>query len=357
MSLEERLRLATDAADIGWWDVEDGNGQLSWPPRVKAMFGISADAPVTMDDFYNGLHPEDRDIVSAVYAAAADPARRDLYDVEYRTIGKEDGVQRWVAAKGRGIFDSTGRCLRMIGTAIDITERKRAQEEKLARQQEDSELRDQFIAVLGHDLRNPLASIAAASRLALRHPKDAEQFDDHIQRCVTRMSGLIDNILDFARGRLGGGFVTARDAAQPLEPVLIQVIDELRGVHQNCVIAADIDLREPVTCDRQRIGQLLSNLLGNACVYGDRTAPIQVRARAEVGMFEMSVTNSGDPIEPSKLQRLFQPFFRGLVNSNRDGLGLGLYISCEIAKAHGGTITVSSEGEATCFTLRMPSGA
>ena len=231
LSTEEQLRLATDAADIGWWDVEQGYGRLFWPPRVKAMFGISPNAPVSMDDFYAGLHPDDRDAVAATYAGAADPARRALYDVEYRTIGKEDGVLRWVAAKGRGVFDETGRCVRMVGTAIDITERKRAQEEKLARQMEDAELREQFIAVLGHDLRNPLASVAAGTRILVRSPEKAAEIAGHIERSITRMSELIENVLDFARGRLGGGFVTARDAEQPLEPVLLQVVDELRGVH------------------------------------------------------------------------------------------------------------------------------
>jgi PAS domain S-box-containing protein len=102
-----------------------------------------------MGDFYAGLQPEDRDVVAATYAGAADPARRALYDVEYRTIGKEDGLLRWIAAKGRGVFDETSRCVRVIGTAIDITDRKMAQEERLARQVEDAELREQFIAVLG----------------------------------------------------------------------------------------------------------------------------------------------------------------------------------------------------------------
>ena len=278
LSAEERLRLATDAADIGWWDVEEGHGRLAWPPRVKAMFGISPDAPVTMDDFYNGLHPDDRDRVSTVYAGAADPARRELYDVEYRTIGKEDGILRWVAAKGRGVFDETGRCKRVIGTAIDITERKLAQEERLARQQEDAELREQFIAVLGHDLRNPLASVAAGTRFLVRHPGRAEEVAEQIERSIMRMAALIENVLDFARGRLGGGFVTSRDSEKPLEPVLLQVIEELRGVHPERDVAIDIELKQPVECDRQRIGQLLSNLLGNAFVYGTPTAPIEVRA-------------------------------------------------------------------------------
>ncbi len=125
---EEQLRLATEAAEVGLWDVDLVTETLFWPPRVKAMFGISSDVPVSMADFHAGLHPEDREATSAAYAAGADPARRALYDVEYRTVGKEDGVIRWVAAKGRGVFDGSGRCVRMIGTAIDISARKAIEE-------------------------------------------------------------------------------------------------------------------------------------------------------------------------------------------------------------------------------------
>jgi PAS domain S-box-containing protein len=121
---EERLRLATEHADVGFWDVDEVNGLLHWPAIVKGMFGISDHAPVSMADFYAGLHPEDRDATSAAYAAAADPARRALYDVEYRTIGKEDGVVRWIAAKGKGVFDEAGRCLRVVGIAMDVSARK-----------------------------------------------------------------------------------------------------------------------------------------------------------------------------------------------------------------------------------------
>lgn len=126
---EERLRLAVENAEVGFWDVDVVNDVLIWPPRTKAMFGISADVPVTMQDFHDGLHPDDREATSAAFKGAADPERRALYDVEYRTIGKEDGLVRWVAAKGRGVFDETGRCLRVAGTAIDITARKRLDEQ------------------------------------------------------------------------------------------------------------------------------------------------------------------------------------------------------------------------------------
>lgn len=124
---EERLRLATDAAEVGFWDVDVIHDRLIWPSIVKAMFGISPETPISMANFYLGLHPDDRDATSAAFAAACDPHQRALYDVEYRTVGKEDGLVRWIAAKGRGVFDE-GRCVRAVGTAIDITERKRARE-------------------------------------------------------------------------------------------------------------------------------------------------------------------------------------------------------------------------------------
>jgi PAS domain S-box-containing protein len=124
---EEKLRLALDVGEIGQWDVDSATQTMFWSPRVKAMFGISPDAPVTLADFYDNVHPDDREKTRAAYEAASDPVRRPLYDVEYRTIGKEDGVVRWVAAKGRGLFDETGTCTRVIGTAIDVTARKAAE--------------------------------------------------------------------------------------------------------------------------------------------------------------------------------------------------------------------------------------
>jgi PAS domain S-box-containing protein len=125
---EEQLRLATEAAEIGFWDLDVGADILIWPPRVKAMFGISADQPISMTDFYAGLHREDSERVVAAFNAALDPTRRALYDVEYRTIGKEDGVVRWVAAKGRATFEGD-QCRRVLGTALDITARKRVEAE------------------------------------------------------------------------------------------------------------------------------------------------------------------------------------------------------------------------------------
>ena len=151
---EQQLRLATDAGEIGLWDVDPVEGKLYWPPRVKAMFGISADAPVSMADFYAGLHPEDKDRVVAAYNAACDPQQRASYDVDYRTVGKEDGLVRWVAARGRAIFDVSGKCIRVLGTAIDVTTRKQAEERQLLLARE-----------VDHRARNALAVVQAIMRL------------------------------------------------------------------------------------------------------------------------------------------------------------------------------------------------
>lgn len=135
---DELLRLATEAAGIGLWDYNLVAQRLFWPARVKAMFGMAADAEPTIEDFYGGLHPEDREAVLGAFAAAQDPDIRAIYEVEYRTIGKDDQAVRWVAAKGRGVFDEDGRCTRVLGSAVDITRRKeasteqRASEERLA---------------------------------------------------------------------------------------------------------------------------------------------------------------------------------------------------------------------------------
>jgi len=223
-------------------------------------------------------------------------------------------------------------------------------------ERETSELREQFIAVLGHDLRNPLASISAGARILLRQPKDETETRvlQMMETTVTRMSGLIDNVLDFARGRLGGGITLSRDSSRPLQPVLQQVVDELSTAMPDRVVECDFRIADPVNCDRSRIGQMVSNLLGNALTHGSPDHPVKIVASTDQGMFELSVANAGEPIPEAAMSSLFQPFFRGQVRASLQGLGLGLHIASEIAKAHEGTLTVTSTAKETRFTFLMP---
>jgi phosphoserine phosphatase RsbU/P len=223
-------------------------------------------------------------------------------------------------------------------------------------ERETSELRELFIAVLGHDLRNPLASISAGARILLRRPRDETETRvlQMMETTVTRMSGLIDNVLDFARGRLGGGITLSRDASRPLEPVLRQVVDELSAAMPDRMIETDFRIVGPVNCDRSRIGQMVSNLIGNALTHGSPDKPVKVVASTGNGMFELSIANAGTPIPEAAMPNLFQPFFRGQVRASLQGLGLGLHIASEIAKAHEGTLSVTSTADETRFTFLMP---
>jgi signal transduction histidine kinase len=218
-----------------------------------------------------------------------------------------------------------------------------------------SELREQFIGVLGHDLRNPLASIDAGMRILLKAQSSERALEiiPMIQKSVMRMTALVDNLMDFARGRLGGG-LTIKRTAEPLGPILEHVIDELKLAWPDVIIDASIDLDEPIYCDRSKIGQLFSNLLSNAINYGDQQKPIRISARVVEGTFELAVTNYGTPISEKAMQHLFKPFTRG-DRPSQHGLGLGLYIASEIARAHGGTLRVASNEEETSFVFEMPS--
>ncbi len=224
-------------------------------------------------------------------------------------------------------------------------------------EQETAALREEFIAVLGHDLRNPLASIDAGAKILLKTPltDQATAVVQLMQKSVVRISAMINDVLDFARGRLGAGIgVTLSAADTSLMETLHQVIAELRTSAPSRAIEADIVLTEAINCDAGRLGQLLSNLLGNALTHGADNSPVRVRAATEGGMFTLSVANIGETITPAALKQMFQPFFRGGVRPSQQGLGLGLYIVSEIARAHGGAMTAVSEAHETRFTFRMP---
>jgi signal transduction histidine kinase len=253
-------------------------------------------------------------------------------------------------------FEQTQANLRASERArFSIEESLKLTQANLSDERKTAELREQFIGILGHDLRNPLASIDAGMRLLLKNPgtERAPAIISMVQKSVLRMSGLVDNIMDFAKGRLGGGLTINRDAKQPLPPVLWQIISELASAWPDTAIEADISIDEPVDCDRGKIGQMFSNLLGNAVTHGDQRKPVRVSAKAVDGMLELTVTNYGAPISDNAMERLFEPFARG-DRPSQQGLGLGLYIASQIAQAHGGTLKALSNSDETKFTFEMP---
>lgn len=217
-------------------------------------------------------------------------------------------------------------------------------------------LREQFIAVLGHDLRNPLSALAAGIEMLAKREQLSENgrtIVGEMRGSVRRAMGLIDDVLDFARGRLGGG-VTVDRVEVDLGPVLEQVVGEIRSIAPNHLVESRLDLAEPVICDPARVAQLVANLLSNAVTHGATDSPVLLDARTSDSQLVIAVSNAGEPIPPRVREQLFSPFFRGGIRPSRNGLGLGLFIASEIAKAHGGTLEVSSDKQETRFTFAMP---
>ena len=243
----------------------------------------------------------------------------------------------------------------------NLLDAKASAEEAAAAERAAAELREQLIAILGHDLRNPVAALSGGLRILKREPlsERARKVIGLMDGSIVRVSVLISNVLDFARERLGGSVALKLESDRPLAPVIEQVVAELRLVAPEREIVTSIDLPDPVALDHSRLGQIVSNLLSNALTHGASDQPVRLDARFVDGMFELSVANGGQPIDPDTLANLFRPFYRGTSTeagrqAGNRGLGLGLYIASEIAKAHGGSLSVESSTGETRFTFRMP---
>jgi signal transduction histidine kinase len=253
------------------------------------------------------------------------------------------------------VIDSLLLFADLISRQLHHEQRLQQSEQALLGAREASELREQFIAVLGHDVRTPLTSILTGSALLRQMGLDDKSLRvvERIERSGQRISSLVDDVVDFTRGRMGGGIpLDARDAAD-LQQHLRHVVDELRTIHPERAVTADIHIAGSVYCDPKRIAQLLSNLLVNALIYGAKDQPVRVAARERDGGIVLSVTNGGTPMPPDTVAALFQPFWRGDNPGGAGGLGLGLYIVAEIARSHHGAIEVTSNAEETTFTFRM----
>ena len=388
---EERLRLATQAAEVGFWDVDVIHDILIWPPIVKRMFGISADVPVSMVDFYEGLHPEDRPHASAAYAAACDSTQRALYDVEYRTVGKEDGIVRWVAAKGRGIFDGENRCLRVVGTAIDVTERKRKEAElyelnqhlehrvaeevaerehaeEALRQAQKMEAVGQLTGGIAHDFNNMLAVVIGSldllnRRVGVTDPR-AKRFIDAAQDGAQRAATLTQRLLAFSR-------------QQPLNPEVLdanKLVPNMSDLLSHS-IGTDIRLETVLGAglwrthaDRNQLESAILNLAVNArdampeggrltietqnVHFDDRYVAANFGAPA--GQYVMiAVSDTGSGMPPDVIAKAFDPFFT--TKAVGKGTGLGLSQVYGFVRQSGGHVKIYSEdGHGTTVKIYLP---
>lgn len=245
----------------------------------------------------------------------------------------------------------------LIAMRLDTQNNLEITKAALVTAHEHGRLREQFVAVLGHDLRTPLSAIRMSADLLETKTTDKRSLNliSAIRSSSTRMGILIENVLDFARGRMGGGIPIKRQLVDDLGSTLRLTLDEVQSSHPQATFVHSLNIPAGVYCDSLRISQLLSNLLGNAVTHGSIATVINVQAYAEEHEIVISVTNQGTPIPQQLMPLLFEPFTRSEAGQRGEGLGLGLYIASQIATAHNGNLHVVSTIESgTCFVARFP---
>ncbi len=342
----------SDRTSQTWQVTPDLLGVLGKGGRLKdtnpAWFKALSHRPEDVENrkFCDLIHPDDM--------ARTESAFRDLQQGRpvlqfINRLRHSDGSFRWLswnAVPEGDSFYCSGR---------DVTANKE-NAAALKTCNEEALYREQFVAVLGHDLRNPLAAIRSAARIMARDQQTPKVMTmlDAINGSVARMSGLVDDVVDFAQARLGQGIVLDRRKGEPLQPMLEQTVSEVALAHASIRIETQYDFTDPIYCDHGRVGQLTAILLGNAVSHGDTSKPIRLSVTDAKGGLVLSVSNAGAPVSEEECVQLFKPFFRSNSDAGHRGLGLGLFIAAEIARAHGGAMSFLQDGDRTEFSFTMP---
>ena len=352
----ERLSLAMSAADLGDWSWDAASDQVILSERAAAILGIPSGPPVDWARLRERLHPEDREQSRlAVERAIAD---RGDYDIEYRVLNPEE-PPRWISAKGKARYGETGRVLGMIGVVQDVTSRKQNEEKLL----EADRRKDEFLAMLAHELRNPLAPIRNAvevmRRIGPEEPRLRET-REMIDRQVAHMAHLVDDLLDVSR--ISRGKILLRTEPLDLTALVGATVEDHRSLLETHGLRLTLELpAEPVwvTGDATRLSQVVGNLLQNSSKFTNPGGRVEIRLAAG-RQAVLTVEDTGIGMGPEILARLFEPFSQadGSLDRSRGGLGLGLALVKGLVELHGGEVAAESPGagRGARFTIRLPLG-
>jgi len=361
-----RLDYATRLSGVGFWYCDLPFDVLEWDDRVKEHFFFSPNARITIDDFYARIHEEDR--VATRDAIEASVASGDPYDIVYRTVNPTTGAVKWIRALGGTDYASDGTPTHFDGVTVDVSAQKLDQQRLAALNEqllEQDRLKDQFIATLSHELRNPLAPIRAAARLIASPNASSAQLHQAqaiIERQVTQMSLLLDDLLDMAR--ITQGKLRIKKTVVSLVDVVNTAIEAVRPTlnGKNHQLSWTLP-PEPVLlhADPLRLSQILTNLLTNAGKYSEPGSRIRIAATVEDGSFVLSVKDEGIGIAPEAIPRVFEMFAQIDVGSGLSdgGLGIGLALVKGLTELHGGTVEARSGGLGlgSEFIVRLPLSA
>lgn len=368
---EDRLRIALKSAQLGTWDWDLNTNQLTWDEGCKAMFGLSPTAHESVEVFFATLHPDDQERVRQLMQAALMPGSDGDYEAEYRTIGIEDRVERWIRAVGQ-VYFGPGSCpLRFVGVVLDISQQKQIevrreallQREQAAREAAESanRIKDEFLAILSHELRSPLNPILGWASLLQTKRLDADRTARAlatIERNAKLQAQLIDDILDVAR-ILRGKLKLERTLVNPAF-VIEAAIETVQAAATEKTVSIHTDLQEvgQIRGDLGRLQQIIWNLLTNAVKFTPTGGRINVSLVRVEHWAQIQVADTGMGIRADFLPYIFDSFRQEDTSITRQfgGLGLGLAIVRYLVEAHGGTIAADSsgEGQGAVFTVNLP---
>ena len=362
---EHQLRLAVETGRLGVWELSLPARVLSCSVQCKAHYGRRAEQPFSYDDFWQAVHPEDRERVARGLEDSI--SHRRVHDMEYRTCW-EDGAVHWVLVRGQAAYAEDGTPLRMIGVSLDITARKEAEREQVRLREEAdraSRAKDEFLATLSHELRTPLNPVLLVASDAARDPAipgHARALFEMIRKNVELEARLIDDLLDLTG--IARGKIVIRQRDENLHAILDDALATVRSEFEQKRISVDVRLEAPrdqVTADAVRLLQVFLNLLKNAAKFTPADGRVALRTSEERGQIVVRLTDSGIGMTEAEIDRAFGAFEQGdhaaSPGSRRfGGLGLGLAISRRLVEMHGGRISALSPGreKGSTFTVELP---
>jgi signal transduction histidine kinase/response regulator RpfG family c-di-GMP phosphodiesterase len=373
----EQQEMVVRDANVGVWYCPLPFDKLIWDATVKEHFHLPPDADVDINLFYERIHPEDRQRTREAIETSI--ASRRPYEVDYRTVSPDGAQTKWIRAMGRGFYDGKGAPTRFDGITYDVTERVHADQarreseqrlldsERAARSEVEraSRMKDEFLATLSHELRNPLNAILGWAQLLRMSDSTPEEFDEGIQiieRNARAQTQIIEDLLDMSRIISGKIRLDVQriDLAEVVRAAIetVQPAADAKGLR----IRSVLDPRAgPISGDPSRLQQVFWNLLSNAVKFTPKDGFIQIVLERVNSHLEVSVSDSGEGIAAEFLPHVFDRFRQADATTTRQhgGLGLGLAIVRQVVELHGGRVSVASAGPGagSIFTVSLPLAA
>ena len=357
-----RLDYATRLSGVGYWYCDLPFDELNWDERVKEHFFFAPNDRITIDDFYARMHPDDREPTRQAIAASIQS--NSQYDIVYRTVHPTTGEVKWIRALGGTDYAPDGTPRHFDGVTVDVTAQKLDQQRlALFNQQlrEQDQRKDEFIATLSHELRNPLAPIRAAAKVIASpsaSPAQLRQAQTIVERQVNHMALLLEDLLDIAR--ITQGKLQLKKEIIALVPVVDAAVEAARPTLEAKKQQLEVNLPGEdvmLDADHLRLSQVISNLLMNAIKYSEPGSRISLSGAVQDGGLVLSVRDNGVGIAPDSLGRIFEMFSQvdGMAGRSEGGLGIGLALVKGIVELHGGQVEARSAGlgQGSEFVVRL----